>query len=176
MNPYKLLIDAHKVYVNPTLDLIKNQADLDEVCYYRLIRYPTNDHQLWILLNNDPLDWDAISSLNLNKKLISNLQLAKDNGDQDYLDYVKLQQPALKPKIVLKLKKSIIEPQICQLFNCEELTAIQLKRLINQYISEHQLQLDNEVMMDQVLNTVIKDNQSKLHIFELHRAFNRIYF
>jgi len=184
-NPYSKLEEVLRVFLNPTLDLIRADVeDLSQHCYYLINnKFPKHEHPVWDYLINR--DWDALTKLespDIDLKLVSNLKLANSKKDEDYLQYLLEHQPHRKLVLNLSRKKAILDEDLAEPFEIENpklLTSVCLKRKINWYIAQHRLQERSLVKLDEILCRTLGYESAKagtlVHLFEIHRTFNQKY-
>lgn len=179
-NRYSKLEEALRSFLNPTLELIEQNAILAEHCYFLIKKFPTHNHALWEDLVHR--DWQKISELKLDPNLIANLNLAKQKQDDDYLEYLLHHRPVNKLTLKLTRRQAIVSQaftNVLNLKNPEEVSAIIYKQLINQYILNNKLQVKNMIKLDPILREVLKldssDPRPEIHFYQLHREFNQKY-
>jgi len=179
-NQYSKLEEALRTYLNPTLELITQDADLSAHCYYVIKKYPAHTNAFWDALLHK--SWSQLWELKLDANLLANLKLAQSKNDYAYIEYLLHHRPG--KKLTLKLTRR--NPIICESFtkainlqNPGDVSAVIFKQLINQYIFNKKLQVKNKITLDQVLREVLKisedDPTKELNFYQLHRVFNQKY-
>lgn len=199
-NPFGKLEEALRVYLNPTLELINQNIDLSQHCYYKLRKYPSGQDTFWEQLSSiqhkQPVQLtELISWIEQHQtekqypekdKLLSNLRLAETKNDQDYLKFILSQRPKNKKTLSLVRKQAMIEPDLATQLGIidpselNQLTIGKLKMLIHQYIAKQQLQEEDQVKLDSVLEKLLfspsmKEQPSEVHYFQLLKLFNSRY-
>lgn len=200
LNIFGKLEEAQRLYLNPTLELIKknitDQTPLNELCYYKLQKYPSVKTSFWDLLDQvitiyqkekkidltPLLDWvQEITDKQYPARthLISNLNLVIKNNDIDYLQYLTSHRPKRKLTMKLVRRRAIIEPDLAIQLGISEtelnnLTTVKLKMATHKYIKNHQLQDESNVMIDDNLSDLLSvPTTSSIHYFRLLKLFNR---
>jgi len=202
-NIFGKLEEAQRLYLNPTLALIKkNLAEntpLNELCYYKLHKYPSAKTSFWELLDQvisiyqkeekidltPLLDWvQEITEKQYPPRahLISNLNLVVENQDFDYLLYLTSHRPKRKLTMNLIRRRAMIEPDLATQLGLSQnelngLTTVKLKMTIHKYIKEQQLQDEDQVTLDPTLTELLlgqeEETTSSIHYFRLLKLFNR---
>lgn len=187
-NPYHKFQEAAKVFLNPSLDLIRNDESLEEHCYFLIHKYPKADDPVWELvdqiINKNNLDTTSFKTIK-DKNLKRNLELAQKNDDYDYLTYIISFRPnKTKKSLTFVKKKSILPDHLAKHFHKQEsdhVDRVQLKLLIHQYIQEHKLQRENRFQLDDVLREVLdipsntQNTQDTIHYFEFLKIYQAKY-
>lgn len=199
-NPYSKLEEASRVYLNPTIELIKMNIDLSTVCYRIINKYPSHDSIIWsIIAKRGWTDLDL--DLDVDTILLQNLKIARSQNDEHYLDYVQCHQPLKKMTLNIRFKNGIITDELATKLNINisGLTPIMLKKLMNTYIFNNKLQQGHNIIIDATLKELLKYNEGEIgigitegtkegkneegkevvvervHFFELHRRYNLKY-
>lgn len=184
-NPYGKLAEAARVYLNPSLQLIIQNVDLKEHCYFHLKKPPPAKSEFWNVIDQD---WEKIiqvveqeTNLPDHEKLLHNLNLAQQKNDQSYLEFLKGQKPKKKMELNLFRKNAIIDLKFAPIFNltddeAKRLSTVQLKILIHQYIKEQKLQHEDLVTLDQTLQELLHLNDiNQIHYFDLLQQYNQVF-
>jgi len=198
-NPFGKLDEAQRVYLNPTMELIIQKADLSKHCYYRLNKYPSHqDMSFWdqitelaVQMNDEKLQ-TLITQIETNQinyvekdKLLANLKLALIKKDITYVQFVANARPKTR-KLTMNLmrKRTIIDTELAKKIDItpEELahlTTYRLKMAMNQYIAKKNLQRETDVKIDETIRDLLFDNDEHinkyLHYFQILKGFNKKY-
>tara|TARA_R100001163_G_scaffold64135_2_gene57662 strand:+ start:883 stop:1500 length:618 start_codon:yes stop_codon:yes gene_type:complete len=196
---FEKLENAQKIFLNPTLDLISNNKPLEKHCYYKLNKYPSGNFDIWdnidkALASNNLADTslDALlgdDNINLSKysevvKLKSNLGLAIQNNDINYLMFLKSHQPKKKMMLKLKRKDTVINKDLAEKLLIDQetlnhLTSSKLKMMMHKYIKVKDLQEDSEVRIDsalvELLNLDSNKESKQMHYLDLLKVYKAKY-
>lgn len=204
MSSYHKLETALKVFLNPSLELIDRNANLEDHCYYTLKKYPKADADFWNLIESRDFDslikWvkDHKSTEAPDKtKLTHNLNMAKRKLDTDYLDFL-LQHKTKTAKsvgrtaaasanngteVIIELPAEV-DREVAVEMNIEtnQLTSDKLKMYLHRYIAQRELQNGSNVKIDNnVAKLLFREGHCSLksgeniHYYKILRAFNKKY-
>lgn len=190
-NVYQKLVEARRIYLNPSIDLIKEHGEnLEDWCYVNITKWPAHTHPIWDMVLRRKLDFDELKRIDeesgggivsVEGDLVNNLDMAITNKDWDYLDYVSLNRPVKKLVLKLVRKNAIVSNEVIGAIEWGDeptkLTHIDLKKQMNYYILKQRLQDGNRVKVDSILGEILKKSEwvdQKVGVFEINRKFNEV--
>jgi len=182
-NQYTKLEQANTTFLNPTIELVKQykRQELHQHCYYKITKYPKGDDDLWDQIQTR--DFEKLETYVVkveNTKIKSNLKLAIQNKDVEYIDFLWSHRPKTKIKLILKPKTSTIPPDLLKTLNLEDHPNplnYELKHALNQYILKNKLQRENEIKIDQTLHQLMPEAlvNTYVHYLKYHQYFRDVF-
>jgi hypothetical protein len=182
-NKYRKLEQANLIFLNPTLELVNQytRTELHHHCYYHISKFLKGDHPLWAIIESH--DYYQIEDFLSKKsseikdpKIKSNLKLAIQNQDQEYLDYLLSHRPKVKIQLKISSKVSLVPKELVKPLALEDKPnplSHELKHALNQYILRNKLQKENMIKIDDVINKLMPKAPSDQYVDyrEFHQYF-----